>query len=228
MDTAKTQSPAHNRIETYIADRTGTSKLGRRVLTKRQTAEPNRLSFGKAQEAQKAKFSYGKPLSESEPSVSEEDGKRGPGQPIDWLLATAAVLEQDIESSKKELELIRWILEDIDQRWQTNQKPSSRKLRSQKALMAACREYADSMIQAKKQRLMQVNFWVSSRGMRRPVPTAAPEEWLEGDVEWRRWLSEQAAAHSAGGSPIEDRNDAAWRILGPLPHILAAFTWLEG
>lgn len=147
MDTAKTQSPAHDRLETYIADRTGTSKLGRRVLTKRQTAEPNRLSFSKAQDAQKAKFSYGKPLSESEPSVSEEDGKRGPGQPIDWLLATAAVLEQDIESSKKELELIRWILEDIDQRLQTNQKPSSRKLRSQKALMAACREYADSMIQ---------------------------------------------------------------------------------
>ncbi|ETS80859.1 hypothetical protein PFICI_08388 [Pestalotiopsis fici W106-1] len=217
MDMASTQSPARNaRIQTYLGQR------------KRQTfAEPSRLSVIKVKDAQRAKFSYGKPLNESESDVSGQDGKRGSAQTIGWLLATATNLEQDIETCKKELELVRSLMEEIDQRLQAHDKLPSRKLRDHKVLMAACREYSDSMIQVKKERLRQVRFWASSREMGRSAPAAAPGEWLDVDLEWRNWLSEQAAARS-GAWPIEASKDTAWRILGPLPHIIAAYIWLEG
>jgi hypothetical protein len=139
MDMTSAQLPTRNaKIQTY---------LGQRVSSKRQTAEPSRLSVIKVKDAQKAKFSYGKPLNEGESGVSGEDGKRPPAQTIDWLLATATNLEQDIETCKKELELIRSLMEDIDQRLLRHDKLPSRKLRDHKVVMAACREYSDSMIQ---------------------------------------------------------------------------------
>ncbi|KAK6065318.1 thiol-specific monooxygenase [Seiridium cupressi] len=216
---------AADAVESQLPDRRASPALGRRHATKRQAVEPPKLSVVKTQDVQKAKFSYGKPLDGVELSIAEASAEARREAPVDWLAATEKDLEQDIDTSKKELELIKSLLEDIDQKLQTERKPS-RKLRDHKILMSACREHSDSMIQVRRERLRQVKFWLGSRDMGRSVPAEAPAEWLAVDIEWRRWLSEQAAARSSV-SPIEDADDVAWRILGPLPQILAAYTELE-
>ncbi|KAH6639927.1 hypothetical protein BKA67DRAFT_665312 [Truncatella angustata] len=219
MDITRARSPVFDiGIEGQLPDYRAAPALGRRHATKRQTAEPPKLSVTKSQEVKKAKFSFGKPLENVDRAIQQEPS-------ADWLALTEKNLEQDIETSKKELELIKSILEDIDQ-WLQIEKQPGRKIRDQKILMGACREYSDSMIQVRKERLRQTKFWLNSRDMGRSVPVEAPAEWRAVDTEWRHWLGEQAAARSSQ-SPIEDIDDTAWRILGPLPHILAAYTWLE-
>ncbi|KAM0815546.1 hypothetical protein AB5N19_01345 [Seiridium cardinale] len=242
MEMTRTTRLAADAIERQLPDRRASPALGRRHATKRQAVEPPKLSVVKTQDVRKAKFSYGKPLDGVEPSIAEASAEARREAPVDWLAATEKDLEQDIDTSKKELELIKSLLEDIDQKLQTERKPN-RKLRDHKILMSACREHSDSMIQVRqipreceyqcsvleqvrRERLRQVKFWLGSRDMGRSVPAEAPAEWLAVDIEWRRWLSEQAAARSSV-SPIEDRDDVAWRILGPLPQILAAYTELE-
>jgi hypothetical protein len=96
----------------------------------------------------------------------------------------------------------------------------------QKILIDAFREYSYSMIQNRKERSRQVQFWIGNRRMGRNAPDKAPDEWIDVDLAWRHWLSEQAASRALCTSPIEDVDDTAWRILGPLPHDLAAYDWL--
>ncbi|KAK9424468.1 hypothetical protein SUNI508_13569 [Seiridium unicorne] len=225
MEMTRTTRLAADAVERQSPDRRPSPALGRRHATKRQAVEPPKLSVVKTQDVQKAKFSYGKPLDGVELSIAEASAEARREAAVDWLAATEKELEQDIDTSKKELELVKSLLEDIDQKLQTERKPN-RKLRDHKILMSACREHSDSMIQVRRERLRQVKFWLGSRDMGRSVPAEAPAEWLAVDIEWRRWLSEQAAARSSV-SPIEDADDVAWRILGPLPHILAAYTELE-
>ncbi|KAI0121388.1 hypothetical protein BJ170DRAFT_688138 [Xylariales sp. AK1849] len=202
------------------------SVLGQQPSVNRQTAAPSKLLVTKA--ATKAKFSYGKRLDAPEPGIVEEGGPISTEQDVDWLTATEKSLQQDIETSRKELELTKSILEDMEQKSQTEKNPS-RRTRDQKILMGACREFSASRIQILKMRLQNVNFWIGSRKMGRPTPANAPSEWLAIDVEWRHWLSDQAAARIDlnKGDQSEQQDGTARGILGPLPYIIAAYTWLE-
>ncbi|KAH8202425.1 hypothetical protein TruAng_003410 [Truncatella angustata] len=219
MDITRARSPVFDiGIEGQLPDYRAAPALGRRHATKRQTAEPPKLSVTKSQEVKKAKFSFGKPLENVDRAIQQEPS-------ADWLALTEKNLEQDIETSKKELELIKSILEDIDQ-WLQRILSTCTHEDLLITNFSAWLFFYDSMIQVRKERLRQTKFWLNSRDMGRSVPVEAPAEWRAVDTEWRHWLGEQAAARSSQ-SPIEDIDDTAWRILGPLPHILAAYTWLE-
>jgi hypothetical protein len=213
-----------------LKDKRLASLQRQRNASKRQTATPTDLMCAKSRVVKRAKFSYGKQVNFSgskEGEKEEEEQAVLEEEDTDWLRQTERNTQQDIETSKKELELSKTILEEIEQKMQAEKKPSHR-LRDQKVLIGACKEYSDSRIQILKERSRQVQFWLGSREMGRKVPGKAPAEWLAVDLEWRHWLGEQAAARRDGfdESPIEELDDAAWRILGPLPHILAAYMCL--
>ncbi|KAH9886341.1 hypothetical protein F4778DRAFT_477217 [Xylariomycetidae sp. FL2044] len=186
----------------------------------------------------KPQFSFGKQLNLLSPTVEEnkaareDDDGEAEEEDKDWLVRSEKNIQQDLDMSKKELELVRGVLQDLDVVLGGEKKPS-RQLRDQKLLMGACLEYSSSRCQLLKERLRQVQFWSNSRQMGRKIPDAAPEEWRMADIEWRKWLSEQAAMRTDKVEPsvleqtADPENDVAWRIFGPLPHILAACTGLE-
>ncbi|KAI0444030.1 hypothetical protein F4803DRAFT_285359 [Xylaria telfairii] len=151
----------------------------------------------------------------------------------DWLMEATADLSRDLDTSKKELDIIKFILEEMEPRSRTNRRPGIAR-DGQVELMRACREYSSSRCYLLRERLRQVQFWARSRIMGQQVPEMAPEEWRFVDIEWRRWLSDQASSHAdrLGGnlvSPMENKsdpsNDIVWRDWGPLPHILSADVW---
>lgn len=169
----------------------------------------------------------------------------------DWLVDTEAELKQDLETTKKELELIRTIMWEMEMEETSSSPPSSQTFiktspestaamamaatqqRSQhKMLMAACREYAESRRQLLRERLRQIQFWTGSRDMGRRVPSAAPGDWAVADAEWARWLSDQAAAMQQLQQQQQQQRSLSPTIVGdavatwgPLPHILATFTF---
>ncbi|KAK8086118.1 hypothetical protein PG994_001092 [Apiospora phragmitis] len=206
-----------------------------------------------------AQFSFGKPLGEppnaplprpptdkKHSSSSNKNNSFNSTNGADWLAHTEAELLQDLDTTKKELELIRTILWEMEMDDTSSPVPPLPKIetspettaamamamaaaqqqRSQrKMLMAACREYAESRRQLLRERLRQVQFWTNSRDMGRWVPSAAPGDWALADAEWAKWLSDQAAAmqqQQQQSSGFEGEAGATW---GPLPHILAAFAF---
>ncbi|KAK7949166.1 uncharacterized protein PG986_010052 [Apiospora aurea] len=127
----------------------------------------------------------------------------------DWLSDTESALRLDLETTKKELELIRtimWEMEMDDTSSSSFLVPlipettaamamaATQQRAQRKMLMAACREYTESRRQLLRERLRQTQFWAGSRDMGRRVPSAAPGDWALADAEWGRWLGEQAAA----------------------------------
>ncbi|KAK8134915.1 hypothetical protein PG984_006927 [Apiospora sp. TS-2023a] len=202
-----------------------------------------------------------KPTSSSTSSSHSSSGSRSSSNNSsnntttkDWLADTETDLKQDLETTKKELELIRTILWEMEMEETSSSPPlppvqsflktspdttaamaisaaTATQQRSQrKMLMAACREYAESRRQLLRERLRQIQFWTGSRDMGRRVPSAPPGDWAVADAEWAKWLSDQAAAmHQlqqqqwALSTNIEgDSTGVTW---GPLPHILATFTF---
>ncbi|RWA07642.1 hypothetical protein EKO27_g7468 [Xylaria grammica] len=151
----------------------------------------------------------------------------------DWLTGATVDLGQDLDTSKKELDIIKFILEEMELRLRANHQPSVAR-EGKVEMMKACREYSSSRCALLQERLHQVQFWVHTRMLGHQVPAEAPEEWRLVDVEWRKWLGEQASTYadqrgSARAPPLENTpdpsNDIAWRIWGPLPHILGADIW---
>ncbi|KAI0454202.1 hypothetical protein F5B21DRAFT_504491 [Xylaria acuta] len=151
----------------------------------------------------------------------------------DWLTEAMADLSRDLDTSKKELGIIKFILEETELRSRTD-RGSGVTREGQVELMRACREYSSSRCHLLRERLRQVQFWARSRVTGQEVPGRAPEEWRFADIEWRRWLSDQASSHAdrLGGNQVsptentsESSNDMIWRDWGPLPHILSADVW---
>ncbi|KAI0008781.1 hypothetical protein F4779DRAFT_641385 [Xylariaceae sp. FL0662B] len=174
-----------------------------------------------------SKISYGGQLDVFLPTAGgpEETAEKD----ADWLVLTEKRIQQDLETLKKELELIRDILEETDMYLRTEKK-ASRKLRNQKLFMGACQEYSGSLCQILNERLRQVQFWLASRQIGRKIPEREPPEWRIVDIEWRQWLSEQAAMRtnkseqSATERPLGIDDDIAMGIWGPLAHILTVYT----
>ncbi|TGJ82403.1 hypothetical protein E0Z10_g6363 [Xylaria hypoxylon] len=150
----------------------------------------------------------------------------------DWLMEATVDLSQDLDTSKKELDIIKFILEEMELRLRTDRRPGLAR-EGKVEVMKACREYSSSRCDLLQERLHQVQFWAHTRMLGQQVPEKAPEEWRLVDVEWRKWLSEKASGHANRGnarvSPLENTpdpsNDIAWRVWGPLPHILSADIW---
>ncbi|RYP76819.1 hypothetical protein DL771_001555 [Monosporascus sp. 5C6A] len=216
-----------------------------------QVATPNRLTAAdRPSQLLKSKFSFARqtaPLSPIPEQVAQDRKKDDGG----WLAEAEGGMRRDLATSKKELELIKGIAEDIERRLPApGGQPMSHNaadpninngLRDQKVLLAACQEYSRSRIHLLKQRLRQVAFWSSGKGLaghahhQKTTPKQAPVEWATADGEWRDWLYEQAVArtgkharephvegqHGAGSS----LSDASWKLWGPLSHILAGYTW---
>ncbi|KAI1750377.1 hypothetical protein F4782DRAFT_532484 [Xylaria castorea] len=151
----------------------------------------------------------------------------------DWLMEATVDLSRDLDTSKKELEIIKFILEEMELRSRTDRRPSVTR-EGQIELMRACCEYSSSRCHLLRERLRQAQSWAHARAIGQQVPGRIPEEWRFVDIEWRRWLSDQASSHAdrLNGnrvSPIEttseSSNNIACNIWGPLPHILSADVW---
>ncbi|KAI5920859.1 hypothetical protein F4810DRAFT_680756 [Camillea tinctor] len=143
----------------------------------------------------------------------------------DWLFLAESRMEEDLNTTTKELELIESILEDLEARITAEKKPSPA-VRDQRILLGACKVYSSSRRGRLQERLRQVKFWHSSRDMGRKTPDGPPEEWRLIDLEWRRWLDNQAAARlDQQHHPVDPDNEVAWRAWGPLAHILTSYIW---
>ncbi len=175
----------------------------------------------------KPKYSFGKQLEPLSP-LHEEVAQDKKKDSSSWLMEAEVCIQRDLETSKKELELIKGVSEEVERRLSSQDLPGGR-IRDQKVLMSACQEYSRSRIHLLRQRLRQVLFWSNNRIMGQKIPNHAPAEWATADLEWREWLGEQAAAR--GGTfdrarkEREDIGSTADALWGPLPHILAAYTW---
>ncbi|KAI0185204.1 hypothetical protein EV127DRAFT_412377 [Xylaria flabelliformis] len=155
---------------------------------------------------------------------------------LDWLMEATVDLSRDLDTSKKELEIIKFILEEMELRSRTDRRPTVTK--GEIELMRACREYSSSRCHMLRERLRQTQFWTRSRAIGQQVPGRMPEEvrlfvsiLLRSEhqlkhLEWRKWLSDQASSHGDQlGSNQESSNNTIWDIWGPLPHILSADIW---
>ncbi|KAI1733914.1 hypothetical protein F4680DRAFT_454454 [Xylaria scruposa] len=143
---------------------------------------------------------------------------------LDWLMEATVDLSRDLDTSKKELEIIKFILEEMELRSRTDRRPGV--TQGEIELMRACREYSSSRCHMLRERLRQTQFWTRSRAIGQQVPGRIPEEWRFVDIEWRRWLSDQASSHADQlGDNRESLNSTIWNVWGPLPHILSADIW---
>ncbi|KAI0515170.1 hypothetical protein F5B22DRAFT_647050 [Xylaria bambusicola] len=157
----------------------------------------------------------------------------------DWLMEATVDLSQDLETSKKELEIIRFIIQEMEQRSRTDHPQPSPARGGRLEMMKACREYSSSRCDLLRERLRQVQFWAHTSMLGQQVPDKAPDEWRLADVAWRRWLSEQASSHvdkPGGGArassfdqcldtTLDASSDVAWSVWGVLPYILSADIW---
>ncbi|KAI3329767.1 hypothetical protein F4824DRAFT_505843 [Ustulina deusta] len=151
----------------------------------------------------------------------------------DWLMEATVDLNQDLDTSKKELDIIKFILQEMEVRPRTDHRPNLTR-EGEVELMKACWEYSSFRCDLLRKRLRQVQFWAHARMLGQQVPEKAPEEWRLADVEWRKWLSRQASSRAdqlsgARASFLENTpdpsNDVAWRVWGPLPYILSVDIW---
>ncbi|KAI0545356.1 hypothetical protein F4679DRAFT_478814 [Xylaria curta] len=144
---------------------------------------------------------------------------------LDWLMEATVDLSRDLDTSKKELEIIKFILEEMELRSRTDRsRPGV--TQGETELMRACREYSSSRCHMLRERLRQTQFWTRSRAIGQQVPGRIPEEWHFVDIEWRKWLSDQASGHAdqLGDNRESSNNTNIW---GPLPHILSADIWWQ-
>lgn len=153
--------------------------------------------------------------------------------PGDWLAETETDLRKDLETTQREVELIRALYQDIS-KWLSARAgdgpgPGREQANQYRALMASCLEYSSSRLTILRERRRQVEFWMSSRDMGRRIPHQSLRgEWHTADANWRRWLSGEAAGRQPQGRRTTDTLDRTpWVLLGPLPYILEAYTWVE-
>ncbi|KAI0426359.1 hypothetical protein F5Y09DRAFT_319089 [Xylaria sp. FL1042] len=119
------------------------------------------------------KFSYGTQLAGS----TEPDDHEGADniEVSDWLMEATVDLSQDLETSKKELDIIKFIIEETELRWRADPRFSLAR-QGGAELMKACREYSSFRCDLLRERLRQVQFWAHNRMLGQQVPEKAPEE----------------------------------------------------
>ncbi|KAI1112931.1 hypothetical protein F5Y14DRAFT_419527 [Nemania sp. NC0429] len=122
------------------------------------------------------RFSYGMRLDPLSP-VADEDEEVGAIDGSDWLMEVAVDLSQDLDTSKKELDVIKFILKEMELRPCVDRRPEPNSTReAQVQLMRACREHSGVRCHMLRERLRQVQSWAHSRKMGQQVPGKAPDE----------------------------------------------------
>lgn len=93
----------------------------------------------------------------------------------DWLMEATVDLNQDLDTSKKELDIIKFILQEMEVRPRTDHRPNLTR-EGEVELMKACWEYSSFRCDLLRKRLRQVQFWAHARMLGQQVPEKAPEE----------------------------------------------------
>ncbi|KAI0131499.1 hypothetical protein F4814DRAFT_406262 [Daldinia grandis] len=157
------------------------------------------------------------------PSLVEKERQETIGNNYGWLTVAKENIHRELEASKMELELIRDLLSELEVG--SKIKRFNRGARDQLFLMRACQEYSGSRSCMLEERMRQIDLWLSEVRMGRDVPYGVPDEWSIVDIEWRRWLSEQATSRDS----VSDRLMAtpyqsdAVNLWGPLIPILTTY-----
>ncbi|KAI1134328.1 hypothetical protein F5Y05DRAFT_399100 [Hypoxylon sp. FL0543] len=141
-----------------------------------------------------------------------------------WLAAAKKSIQRDLETSKKELCLVRDALGELGCS-STREMEAGRRWQDHIFLMGACQECSGSRNYMLEERLRQVRLWSSNKRAGDGISNQVPDEWLMVDIEWRKWLSEQAATQSDEASELS--NEKAQDVVehwGPLILVLAAYT----
>jgi hypothetical protein len=143
----------------------------------RSAAPHSQTSYGSMDGAEpsRPKISYGMQLNAESSDLDHQGGSRDNETQPDWLAEKKICLIQDLDTSKKELDIIRFILEEMGLRLQTEQN-SDPNLAGQVELMRACREHSTSRCHLLRERLRQIRFWSHTRMLGQQVPEKAPEE----------------------------------------------------
>ncbi|KAI1823950.1 hypothetical protein F4861DRAFT_298154 [Xylaria intraflava] len=123
-------------------------------------------------ESSRPKFSYGTQQDITSANVNEQEDTINAGP--DWLAEAKVNLTQDLDTSRKELDIIGFILEELELRAQSERSSGYRA--GQRELMAACRKYSSSHCHLLRERLRQIQLWARMRMMGHQVPERVPEE----------------------------------------------------
>ncbi|KAI1104793.1 hypothetical protein F4804DRAFT_331908 [Jackrogersella minutella] len=110
------------------------------------------------------------------PSPTELEMKEVMDVNSNWLIAAEKDIQRDLETSKKELGLVRDTLDELEVNWAT-EKRSSPLFNDQMFLMKACQEYSGSRCHMLEERLRQVRLWSSTEQMGREIPDGLPDEY---------------------------------------------------
>ncbi|KAI1764834.1 hypothetical protein GGR53DRAFT_465934 [Hypoxylon sp. FL1150] len=166
----------------------------------------------------KSHFSYGPQLHSPLPVIEETD--QTAEEDPDWLSVAEEFIQQDLETTVKELDLVRDALETLDASRRA-ENTTRMGLEDRKFLIAACQEYSGSRCHMLEERLRQIRLWESSRQEGQDIPDEMPDEWPLVDLEWREWLGEQASSQI--DEPDADVGVAV-KQWGPLIPLLIAYT----
>ncbi|KAI1174219.1 hypothetical protein F4777DRAFT_580142 [Nemania sp. FL0916] len=148
----------------------------------------------------------------------------------DWLTEATDNLSRDLDTTKKEVEVIEYMLEEIDPQQRTRRAPSrSREARIE--MMKACRQHSSARCHILRERLIQIELWTEARAVGQEVPKQAPHVWRQLDTQWQKWLNDQSKYYanqisdSQASRPVNTSDlssDVDLGIWGPLPYMLSA------
>ncbi|KAJ3571575.1 hypothetical protein NPX13_g5327 [Xylaria arbuscula] len=110
--------------------------------------------------------------------ISDQDEDEGTDyiEASDWLMEATVDLSQDLETSKKELDIIRLIIQEMDLQSRMDRHQTKLAQSSRFKIMKACREYSSSRCDLLRERLGQVQYWAQARMLGQQVPDKAPDE----------------------------------------------------
>ncbi|KAI1087432.1 hypothetical protein F5B19DRAFT_475607 [Rostrohypoxylon terebratum] len=150
-------------------------------------------------------------------------------QDSSWLAVAEESIRQDLDTSRKELILIRDLLGESDIRSTTSETLGSRP-KDRTFCMRACQEYSGSRVHMLEERIRQIQLWSSNERVGKEIPDRVPDEWNKVDIEWRKWLSKQTTSQtvpykkqSAESHPNEGF-DILVRVWGPLISLLEIYS----
>ncbi|KAI1452671.1 hypothetical protein F4805DRAFT_462536 [Annulohypoxylon moriforme] len=146
-----------------------------------------------------------------------------------WLAVAEKDIRQDLETSKKELKLIKEVLDNSEIDLTLSKAPGNR-FKDWVLCMRACKEYSGSRVHMLEERIRQIHQWSSNKRMGKDIPDGLPDEWFMVDIEWRQWLSEQTTfqtktpGHPSAESSQGRGDDMTVRFWGPLIPLLEIYT----
>ncbi|KAI0833993.1 hypothetical protein F5Y06DRAFT_279954 [Hypoxylon sp. FL0890] len=94
----------------------------------------------------------------------------------DWLAAAEKRIRRDLETSKKELGLVRDALGELEHNPERDMK-AGRRWQDKIFFMRACQEYSGSRNYMLEERLRQVHFWRSNKQAGKRIPDKVPDEY---------------------------------------------------